>query len=551
MAHSGIQIMQINLHHSKSASAILARSLAVMHTGIALVQEPWLVHKAIRGLGGCGNIYHVRSEEKPRTCIIVKGLNATLLPQVSNGDITVIRLRLNLNDGGIRKMLLGSIYMPYDSPDPPPQPEVMKVTELARKEGLELLLGCDANCHHTGWGSTNINSRGESLHEFLISTELFILNRGTKPTFMDFRRQEVIDITISSQGLVDLVRDWRVSNEPSGSDHRLIRFSLQLKVATTWTRNPRRTNWDGYRADLDATIKNIPTKFHTRKDLETSALCLGNAITDAYEANCPLKPKTGSSRVPWWTPELAKLKTETRKRFNKARNTGLAVHWEIYRSSQKEYSKAIVKAKRKSCRDFCGSIEETPEASRLCRILSSDHRTQLNCLQLPNGEFTSSESHTLKHLLETHFPGFQETTPTTNCYSTGTGDSYKPRDWLLANKIAQPRDIEWAIKTFRPYKAPGPDGIFPALLQEGLNVLIGPLTKILRASIALRHVPQVWVNTKIVFIPKSGKNGHIRAKDFRPISLASFLLKTLERLVDRYLRTGPLTLSLWLLHICL
>ena len=35
-------------------------------------------------------------------------------------------------------------------------------------------------------------------------------------------------------------------------------------------------------------------------------------------------------------------------------------------------------------------------------------------------------------------------------------------------------------------------------------------------------------------------------KDYRPISLTSFLLKTLERLVDGYFKEGPL--KIWLLH---
>lgn len=97
-------------------------------------------------------------------------------------------------------------------------------------------------------------------------------------------------------------------------------------------------------------------------------------------------------------------------------------------------------------------------------------------------------------------------------------------------------------QNLQPDKAPGPDGIFPALLQEGLGSLIGPLTKILRANIALRYIPQLWRNTKVVFILKPGRNGHILAKDFRSISLTFFILKTLEGLVDPFLRTGPLTL---------
>ena len=40
----------------------------------------------------------------------------------------------------------------------------------------------------------------------------------------------------------------------------------------------------------------------------------------------------------------------------------------------------------------------------------------------------------------------------------------------------------------------------------------------------------------MVFIPKAGKNGYTSPKDFRPISLTFFLLQTVERLVDRYVR---------------
>ena len=35
---------------------------------------------------------------------------------------------------------------------------------------------------------------------------------------------------------------------------------------------------------------------------------------------------------------------------------------------------------------------------------------------------------------------------------------------------------------------------------------------------------------------KAGKSSHINPKDFRPISLSSFLLKTLERLIEIHIR---------------
>jgi hypothetical protein len=80
------------------------------------------------------------------------------------------------------------------------------------------------------------------------------------------------------------------------------------------------------------------------------------------------------------------------------------------------------------------------------------------------------------------------------------------------------------------------DQIFPALLQQGREILIPYLIKMFRACLATGYVPAAWRQVKVVFIPKPGRNSCCGPKDFRPISLTSFLLKTLERLVDRFLR---------------
>jgi hypothetical protein len=42
---------------------------------------------------------------------------------------------------------------------------------------------------------------------------------------------------------------------------------------------------------------------------------------------------------------------------------------------------------------------------------------------------------------------------------------------------------------------------------------------------------------------KPGKDSYTRPRDFRPISLTCFLLKTLESLVDRYIRHGALAVK--------
>jgi hypothetical protein len=137
-------------------------------------------------------------------------------------------------------------------------------------------------------------------------------------------------------------------------------------------------------------------------------------------------------------------------------------------------------------------------------------------------------------LLNVHFPDSDE---------TKRGTVFAPYcrtgrlDWWTAARVVTYQRVGWAIDSFAPYKSPGVDRVFPALLQQGQEVLIPHLTKIFRACLATGFVSAICRQVKVVFIPKPDKVSYRRSKDFRPISLTSLLLKTMERLVDRFLGT--------------
>lgn len=57
---------------------------------------------------------------------------------------------------------------------------------------------------------------------------------------------------------------------------------------------------------------------------------------------------------------------------------------------------------------------------------------------------------------------------------------------------------------------------------------------IFRVCLVSRYAPEQWRQVNVVFILKPGHTTHTVAKSFRPIGLF-FVLKTLERLVDRYM----------------
>jgi hypothetical protein len=96
--------------------------------------------------------------------------------------------------------------------------------------------------------------------------------------------------------------------------------------------------------------------------------------------------------------------------------------------------------------------------------------------------------------------------------------------------------IKWAISTFKPFKSAGTDGIVPALLQHSVEHLAPHLCCILKACLAYGYTPKAWRQTKVTFTPKPGKASYTEGKAYHVISLSSFSLKTMQKLVDRYIR---------------
>lgn len=73
------------------------------------------------------------------------------------------------------------------------------------------------------------------------------------------------------------------------------------------------------------------------------------------------------------------------------------------------------------------------------------------------------------------------------------------------------------------------------MLQKSLPHLTSTFTSLFQASFALGYIPSAWRKVNVIFIPKPGKD-IVEPKSYRPISLTSFFLKTMERLVDIHIR---------------
>ena len=146
--------------------------------------------------------------------------------------------------------------------------------------------------------------------------------------------------------------------------------------------------------------------------------------------------------------------------------------------------------------------------ARLAKIMRRNETVLVCNVLRPNGEFTESSVETMNYLLDTLAPGSREVN-----YSKAAEE---PND----NTAVLPTHDE-----FLPFKTPGPDGIYPVLLQKGWNSIRSIYQTIFQMCLKYSYVPKVWKEGAGIFIPKPGKENYHEVKSFRMITLTSFQLK--------------------------
>jgi hypothetical protein len=218
-----------------------------------------------------------------------------------------------------------------------------------------------------------------------------------------------------------------------------------------------------------------------------------------------------------WMMELESLRRRVRRLFNACWSNKNPHSWDLYREAQQNYRKEVRKASKNAWRAFCSSIDDLRRSARLHRDLSRNPKIKLGSLVAPTGRRTQSEEETLELLHTTHFPN---SGVTQQVAAPVTALLTRHPDWRLAMRVVTFRRVEWAIDSFAPYKSgwhiPGPatTGSGGGYLIPGQNLSCLPGDWLCSSYMAI----------EVAFIPNASRNTYSSPRDYRPISLTSFLL---------------------------
>ena len=532
-----MKVKQVNLRKSFAATNLFASQL---HTStIGLLTEPYHYKNKICKLGYNFELFPETTQSAPpRAAILVpKGMHPIFLPQLSGPDVTVIYFKRH-------HLLMVSGYC--DGKLPMIQPWMERIMDYVNTKGCKVVLGLDSNAHSELYGQET-DGRGEILENFILQHNLEIENRGNIPTFSTLRGETLatsfIDITLSRN--TDIV-DWHVDESFNNSDHNTLYFEILTQPdPPTLIRPWKKANWTRFTRTLTERNFYVPAVMSIKK-LDRMVNSLYKAINYALAKSCPLRPpRAGEDNLKWWNSRLTKESKKINKQLKIAKRCKTLTETVKLKVMRRKFKKMCRKEKSTCWRKFIYNIKENDKMASLAKTLQKKERSKLYTLRKPDGSMTEPGQETLNLLFQTHFPA---SVPLKQVqYQSNRFAHLQSRSSYINQTCDYWLNIELLNKAFKKFnkkKSPGPDGLKPIIFDHLPNNVKLLLIFIYKCCVHFNYTPVLWKDTKVIFIPKPGKDDYSLPKSFRPISLSNYFLKAFERLVcwkmDDSLRLYPL-----------
>ena len=326
------------------------------------------------------------------------------------------------------------------------------------------------------------------------------------------------------------------------SDHSLITTTLKL------SRPPTKTKMIKYRQlrkiDIPTLCNDIKTRFLTEKSVD---LCC-NELTLQYnkelalliDQHAPLRQKKTrkTPSAPWFNDITLAARSVKRRNERLWKKTRLTVHYEIFQAS---------------CRQYYSTIEASKRNLYANKIMTADSRKMFQVVK----ELTTITTHALPShndavQLANDFSDYfankvskirqaLDATPTDECDNAEV--CLKPDTKLQQFYSVSESDVKKVIMKY-PAKSCKLDPMPAWLVRDCLNVLIGPITRIINSSFTNGFVPLDLKRAIVIPSLKKPSMDKENLANYRPISNLTYLSKVMERAVAQqlhdYLRDNAL-----------
>ena len=451
----------------------------------------------------------------------------------------------------------------------PPSRPYLPMRDFYRLHSLPhpcYLLG-DLNASHRVFGYRNANAVGRQLVEAMGRGEWHHKGPWFK-TWLGHHGATTPDIVLANKAAT-----WNSDTTPgppaaidltpgksNGSDHVPVMLTLStepLVIPSAPRFCYKQANWEGYKANLARTLQPITLDGQPTTAIEEAVEAFYKAVWVAKKENIPMTTRRVKPH-----PKRSNLLSCLERQLENLRREERVSGWSREKYAEKmRITRDILQENKRLHREHWAQLLEGIAEShgdqkqfwgkvkRLRGNLGEANRTEY----LINSQGQEAHSNEEKeHALREEWAPVFQITPEENARFNDEyerrveatlaerGHELRPHDrvdssrldngnWLLAP--ITPEDVKRIIKSFKNKKAPGTSRISKEdlvnLPPEG-HVF---LAEIFTACLSAGYFPKRFKHAKMIFIPKSGKDGR-RPGNHRPISLLEVPGKILEKILN-------------------
>ena len=508
---------------------------------LVCLQEPNTHGTRVTGLDrGNHLLYDTTAKERPRTAIYAsRNLNIWPATQFTTRDLTTCVWRWPNG----KEIMVSSVYMDILN-NRVADNKLLELLAFCQRNDKHLLLCADTNAHSSLWGSSDTNSRGRILEDIIIQYNLQVQNEGSHFTFFRGGARTNIDVTMTMGTILpNVISNWEVTTDVQGSDHLLLQWRLTISSPKhKFIRNMKLGDWSLFQDVLETLVSNsAPEGMWSPRLLTDRTSKFKNDIIRALDESHPghyVKPKV--KVLPTFTPELDRWRRKVHACFSNYRKRGTPFAFNQLKEARRRYNNFLKWARKRSWQDFTEEATDPKKAAKLQKIVQGKCNQTLGLLKNGEGTLCPTPTESMECILDTHFPRSK------NYEETNSYPSKNIRDIDIVETAFLSSDrVKEAANTFGDYKAAGPDDLQPCVFKHLGPLALKRLSELYQASYLLGYIPKTWQKSRVIFLPKPGKDDYSQPRAFRPITLTSFMMKIMERLVlwhinETHLRITPL-----------
>ena len=367
--------------------------------------------------------------------------------------------------------------------------------------GKPIIILGDLNCNMLKTTSPEFKALTE------LTSELNLKQIILSPTRITDTSQSLIDLILVSSP--KLVRDSGVLNT-SISDHLPVYVTLKLKSTKPLpsyitVRSYKNYNADLFAADLASKSDRLLSIFSVN-DVNKKLQIFDEVLQTTLNAHAPVKTlKVRGRPCPFVTPQIKELMVARDQLHCIFMQTRHSRDWRNFKEAHNAVKITLVKAQREHVLDQVR--EHKSNTGSLWKIIKDTvaYKEKDSVVYSKNPKVVAEE---FNHFFSTvginaAMKATQLTQHNNLCPDMPPVTTFAEPE-MFKFKPASCTDVKNIISSMPTNKAPGKDKVNMRIIKDCLQVILGPLTDIINASLTSSTFPQPWKEAEVIPLVKEG-----------------------------------------------